>query len=343
MHPIKVFDFDNVAPELMSKYLNVHNEVTDDLILLKKKVNNPESIKYLDVFLSRFTKVDKTKNTVSDTIIGCSRETVLAIHKDTDVKALEIKVNISDLKGVNFSTWISKELEKREKGNITEITLKDLLMKILNYEKNMTDLLRYYVSYNYSVCAYCLAQSTIIYRSKSKKRYYLTGNLDHFKPKDTNPLLSISINNLIPVCGPCNQRKGIAKFNYDPFNTDHAHSFDFNKCIDFDNDKGEVIFKSLKDMNITADKDEYMDMSKKLDYIDLYSNFDINAKIMVERYKKFNSEGYSEHLNKITDSSNTKEMIEYLISEIPLTNDNILRYPLTKFKMDLFNSIKSKK
>jgi hypothetical protein len=187
-----------------------------------------------------------------------------------------------------------------------------------------------------------LVQSTIIYESKSQDKYYLTGNLDHVKPKDTNPLLSISINNLIPVCVPCNQRKSTTIFKYDPFNNEHAHSFDFNGCIDFDMKKGEVIYKSLKDLKITADKDEYMDMSKKLDYIDLYSNFDSNAEVMVERFKKFNSNGYSEHLNKITDSSHTREMIEYLISEVPLTDDNILKFPLTKFKMDLFNTIKSK-
>lgn len=342
MHPIKEFKFDTVATGLAEKYFEIHNQIIDDLIILKKKITNLEGEKYLDIFFLLFKKVDKARNTVSDTIIGCSRRVVSSIYENTDAKTLEFKFNVNDLIDVKLSKWILKELEKRKKDNVTEISLKDMLMEIFNYEENRSILLHYYASINYSVCSYCLVQSTIIYESGTQNKYYLTGNLDHVKSKDKSPILSISINNLIPVCGPCNQRKSNTGFTYDPFNEAHAHSFDFSECIDFDKDKGEVIYKSLLELKITADEEEYMDMSKKLDYIDLYSNFDTNAEILVERFKKFNSEGYIEHLNKITDSSNTRAMIEYLISEVPLTDDNILKHPLTKFKMDLFNTIKSK-
>jgi 5-methylcytosine-specific restriction endonuclease McrA len=344
MHPIKEFKFDTIAPKLEEEYFKIHNQIINDLILLKNKISHVGSEKYLDVFLSRFKKVVKVKNTVPDTIIGCSRNVIMGIHDKTktDINTLEFTFDVVKLIDTKFSKWIFNELGNRKNNNVTKISLKDLIMVIFNYDENRQMLLHYYTSINYSVCSYCLVQSTIIYESATQKKYYLTGNLDHVKPKDKNPFLSISINNLIPVCGPCNQRKSATTFIYDPFDIAHAHSFDFNDCIDYDEDKGEVIYKSLKELKIIADDEECMDMSKKLDYIDLYSNFDTNAEILVERFKKFNSEGYNEHLNKNTDSSNTREMIEYLISEIPLTDDNILKYPLTKFKMDLFNTIKSK-
>lgn len=342
MYPIKEFKFDSVAPNLAEEYFRIHNHIIDDLILLLDKNRDLGVKEYLNIFLSRFKKVVKAKNKVSDTIIGCSRQDILDIFEKTDANTLRFIFKVDDLIDPKFSKWISKELKKRKNDKVTDINFNDVLKEIFSYKKNRSHLLRYYVNNNYSVCSYCLVQNTIIYESKTQKKYYLTGNLDHYKPKDMNPLLSISLNNLISVCGPCNQRKSNTAFVYDPFNAKHIHSFDFNKCFDFDQDKGEIVYKTLKELKITADKEEFMDMSEKLDYIDLYSNFETNAEILVERYKKFNSEGYSEHLNKVTKSSNTREMLEYLISEIPLTNENVLKYPLTKFKMDLFNTIKSK-
>ncbi len=276
MHPIKEFKFDTVATDLVEKYFEIHNQIIDDLILLENKITYIEGKKYLDVFLSLFKKIDKIKNTVLDTIIGCSREDVSSIYENTNIKTLEFKINVNDLIDVKFSKWVLKELEKRKADNVSEISFKDILLKVFDYEGNREQLLKYYSSQNYSVCSYCLVQNTVIYESKSTGKHYLMGNLDHVKPKDKNPLLSISINNLIPVCAPCNQRKSNTVFKYDPFNSAHTHSFDFNKCIDYDEDRGEVVYKSLKELKITADDDKYMDVNRLLKFV--FLNFS-NSKV----------------------------------------------------------------
>jgi hypothetical protein len=63
---------------------------------------------------------------------------------------------------------------------------------------------------------------------------------------------------------------------------------------------------------------------------------------MVTRFKKFYSDGYETNLSTLTDESNSKKRIEYFVSEIPLTEENILKHPLVKFKIDLFDSIKDR-
>ena len=61
---------------------------------------------------------------------------------------------------------------------------------------------------NISVCPYC-NRNYIVNFSKDKT----TAQLDHFFDKSTYPYLAISIYNLIPCCGTCNQRKSSKKVN----------------------------------------------------------------------------------------------------------------------------------
>jgi hypothetical protein len=46
-----------------------------------------------------------------------------------------------------------------------------------------------------------------------------------------------------------------------------------------------IVFTSIENLIINAKKEEFADLSKKLDYQKLYMNFDENAEIMVSRFK----------------------------------------------------------
>lgn len=360
MHPIKEFDFTGIDKRLAREYIKIHNTILKEVKFIESVVTQTITKNYLNFFISEFKSLDeKDEKLVVDTIIcatkkqldilvnKCSKRNVnskeqLACNTligITYYKNIQAQINKLNSNTSRTKTQNEKLLKLQNEFN-SKIGLRPLLLKVFDYSGRRKALLQYYAKKNYRVCAYCLAQYTSIYRSSNSGKYYLTGNLDHVKAKSTYPYLSLSINNLVPVCAHCNQRKSDRRFKYDPFNAKHKQSFDFSDCIDVV--KSKVIFKPLNHLKFSPAKGEFKDLTTKLDLKDLYQNFEPNAKALIDRYQKYHSKGYSEHLTSITKKPDSREFIEFFISEVPLSDESVLKHPLTKFKMDLYNMIKSK-
>lgn len=358
MFPISEFKFDKINSSMGSEFITAHNLIYSgikNLCLLSKK---KASIDILNEFLSKFKEIDPTKlNEANKSVLLSKKELIDELYsrfnclQSTDEvyevnslittptykKLFEEKIRLEGL--TIRSKGNSEKLKSLQSLFVSTITFKEVVSTIVNYKEFRPLILKYYTSINLKVCLYCLAQYTSIYSSKSKK-IYLKGNLDHIYPKDKYPLLAVSINNLIPVCSHCNQRKSNTDFKYNPFNQDHIHSFNFNKCIEIKS--GEATLTSLKNLEITADKDKSIVLATKLDLKKLYECFEENAQIMVERYNKYHSQGYSNSISKIPGIRNESLLLEYFVSEIPLSDENVLKHPLTKFKIDLYNTIRTK-
>lgn len=360
MHPIKEFDFSGIDKKLAIEYIKIHNTIIKEVKFIEAVATEPITKKYLNIFISEFKLLNETdEKLVIDTIICASKRKLDTLFSKCSKKnvfrnesfacnklvGIEYYKNIQDrINSLNAITPKSskqnnKLLKLQNEFNST-IELKSLLPKVFNYTGRRKVLLQYYAEKNFRVCVYCLAQHTSIYRSSNSKKYFLTGNLDHVKAKSTYPFLSLSINNLVPVCAHCNQRKLDSSFEYDPFSSKHEVSFDFSDCIDVV--KAKVTLKQLNDLKFLPVTGKFKDVTTKLDLKDLYQNFESNAFELIDRYHKFHSDGYSEHLSKIAKRPNNRDFIEYFISETPLNEDSVLKHPLAKFKMDLFNTIKSK-
>lgn len=360
MHPIKEFDFSGIEKTLAREYIKVHNQIVKEVNVISSVATDPISNNYLKIFTSAFANLDDSDETlVTETIICASKKQLDGLLKACNKRGILSKEQLpcNKLTGISYYSRLQKEINKlnvitirtkaqddklakyQKEFNAT-IGLRPLLQKIFDYSGRRKLLLQYYAVKGYRVCAYCLAQYTSIYRSSKSGKFYLTGNLDHVKAKSTYPYLSLSINNLVPVCGHCNQRKSDRKFKYDPFNPAHKQAFDFSECIDVV--KSKVVFKPLKKLKFSPSTGYFTDLREKLEFKDLYQNFELNAKMMVDRYQKYHSHGYNEHLKSITEKTDSREFIEYFISEVPLSDESVLKHPLTKFKMDLYNTIKSK-
>lgn len=57
------------------------------------------------------------------------------------------------------------------------------------------------------VCPYCNRNFTTTV-TNGKKKYYRQNEIDHYIPQSTHPWFALSLLNLIPSCGNCNQNKG---------------------------------------------------------------------------------------------------------------------------------------
>jgi hypothetical protein len=94
---------------------------------------------------------------------------------------------------------------------------------------------------------------------------------------------------------------------------------------------------------------EKEDLVKVLNYKSLYSHFEEYAKEFVDRFNKFGSRGYGQNINAIFGDNKTKDKSKTLIDENKLKEfltdqelkvENIFKYPLTKFKLELYNTVK---
>jgi 5-methylcytosine-specific restriction endonuclease McrA len=357
MHPIKEYDFTGIEKSLALEYIKIHNTILNEIKFIQSVAADTISKNYLNIFTSKFKMLITTnEKLVVETIICATKDNLDDLVKSylsmDSVEKLKcdrltgisyysnLKIRIGELTNKKRKTKAERDKLKRYTIEFNStIGLKPLLLKVFDYSGRRNKLLKYYAQQDYRVCAYCLAQYTSIYRSSGSGNFYLTGNLDHVKSKSSHPFLSLSINNLIPVCAHCNQRKSDKKFKYDPFNSKHKIHFNFTDCNDVV--KSKVVFKGLNNIGFLPLNGDFKDITSKLDLKDLYKNFESNAKALVERYNKFHSKGYGNHLKAITKRPNSREFIEYFISEVPLIEENVLKEPLTKFKMDLYNALKT--
>lgn len=359
MQTITEFKFDSLDKSISKAFIKLHNEVYCELNELKSYCIEQDSKDYLDIFLNEFKSLSPTMSCV-DTVLCASKLKIETIYKDLVPQNIPNEIfKFSTLKKLSFVEEVynnKKSLSKKVKPSKKDlagikkcndliasvINLKQVLGKIFDYDKNRKHLLTYYESIDLNVCLYCSAQYTTLYRSQSKKQFYLKGNLDHIHAKSEFPFFSLSINNLVPVCAHCNQRKGKYSFNYNPFDPEHAHTFNFEDCLDFDVKEGKVKLENLSQMKIDFDSTTNCKLVDKLDLLDLYRKFDKNAETTVSRFRNYYSRGYGESISKSFKTKEGISALEYFVSEIPLTDSNVLKHPLTKFKKDLFESLKSK-
>jgi 5-methylcytosine-specific restriction endonuclease McrA len=225
MYPIKEFKFDELTDSLAISYIKIHNKICKNIQFLKNELQDQSTQNYLDVFLSNYHPLKEEPKLVGNTIICSISKTIRDLNKELKKAVTPPNYALEIFEKTDFYRVLVLNLRKnkQEINNKTPINLNQVILSIFNYESRRKYLLEYYALNKYSVCLYCLAQFTSIYRESDTGYYYLKGNLDHIIPKSSNPYLSISLNNLVPVCGHCNQRKATTSFKYDPFDLEHKH------------------------------------------------------------------------------------------------------------------------
>lgn len=117
-------------------------------------------------------------------------------------------------------------------------------------EGNIKDILMGEDMFN-GKCAYCEAQVSHVY----------WGDIEHFRPKDSFPLLAVDWDNLLYACGICNG----ASFKGTKFPLDgNGEPLLINPCIDNPDDHLEFEYDQLTKQFIVTEKDTKGDESIKI-------------------------------------------------------------------------------
>lgn len=166
-----------------------------------------------------------------------SRQDIINEHYDSLKTHLNSKIASSSI-NKELKDYIEINIDKIIKGNPNELKLlntnfkslnnysssiiiRNKILKIFDYKYFATKKDNGYDGYelakklNIRTCLYCNRNYTLtVVEGKRKKDKITRPEFDHFFDKSQNPLLALSIQNLIPSCKTCNSSlKGFKKFN----------------------------------------------------------------------------------------------------------------------------------
>ncbi|WP_185204782.1 HNH endonuclease [Chryseobacterium sp. C3] len=325
MIQIKEYNLDTIESELDEDIKEIDNQIKSDL----KKISRIKTIE------SFFKDLEPIINIEDDSsFIKAPR------NKIEQLKQIDTSIIINDLRSFNTKFKLLAPYLKK-KGKYNNCTLNDILEFIFGYHsENRTQTLKKVLrKIDLQNCVYCLAQYTTSY-GFDKQKIYVKGNLDHIYPKSLNALVSLSINNLVPVCGHCNQRKlnaSLSEFNFNPFDSIHVPVFKFEDVLEVNN--GQANLKNLTDLKI---ENINPTLETRLKLTSLYKEYKSPIENLLERYNKFNSNSYEEHIEELVKKGISADL-EYFISETPYTDENLQNMPLHKFKSDFYKELESYK
>lgn len=188
-----------------------------------------------------------------------------------------------------------------------------------------------------NTCIYCnrLYTHTII---TDKREFIARPTFDHWFPKATFPLLSLSFYNLIPSCNVCNSSlKGIKTMALENI---------FHPYLKHAEDSRRMNF------NFSYTLEDHLSAESKLVAHNKFSEDSISAMKMREIYevhheeireliylKKAYSEGYISSLRSILKVPLSPEEIYRLAFGVYLEEDQLIRRPLSKLRKDILGEL----
>ena len=225
------------------------------------------------------------------------------------------------------------------------------LQSILGYNHN--SLVKYFLYNGNKTCYICNAQYTLVaqkdyikkynggYRFKSKykklKKTYITQSrnkakfqLDHYYPKSLYPVFSISLHNLFPICGPCNQVKSNSLLDIKKLHKNSKFVLQEDTIYSF--------YKSRKrnDLILNIDDIGTDGLVSKFDLKGIYDNHIDYVEELLTRKINYSNSYKTALLKKHPDITPTFTSIEdRLIVGTYDKSEGIYKRPLSKLLQDL--------
>lgn len=196
--------------------------------------------------------------------------------------------------------------------------------------------------YGIKCCPYC-NENYIFNRKKKNNKKYAMAQLDHFYPRDIFPIFSVSLYNLVPVCGPCNHIKSTTEIDISP----HDHSFDFSQMKITYIPKSVDWIERAEDIDIKFQYDEdNLEFEKRmrcnLDIMGIEYSYHMHADYVQEIIKKAQVYGKEIRSNLLNDFPDLFKSDEELIRSIfsnYIDSGDLLNRPLSKLTQDLLKEL----
>lgn len=196
--------------------------------------------------------------------------------------------------------------------------------------------------YGIKCCPYC-NENYIFNRKKKNNKKYSMAQLDHFYPRDIFPIFSVSLYNLVPVCGPCNHIKSTTEIGISP----HDHSFDFSQMKITYIPKSVDWIERAEDIDIKFQYDEdNLEFEKRmrcnLDIMGIEYSYHMHADYVQEIIKKaqvYGKEIRSNLLNDFPDLFKSDEELIRAIFSNYIDSGDLLNRPLSKLTQDLLKEL----
>ncbi|MBS1491421.1 MAG: hypothetical protein JSS93_12920 [Bacteroidetes bacterium] len=239
----------------------------------------------------------------------------------------------------------------------TTCTLSDILFEYLfSYKGFYEDIKAIGESLNLKVCPYCnrIYITTVVIDEDDK---IIGPTYDHFFPKATNPLLSVSFYNLIPSCYLCNSTlKHEKEFSLDTHLHPYKHEMGSDAVFDFVLDatttpiRNKIDFKPFLNVKVAKDSPEYKRLEKtveddwgSINVFKLNELYATHNDVVEEIHDKFdeNSQCYSDSIKKLLDNlaSSKSEFYRFHFSNY-YDDSDFNKRPLAKLTRDIFDKMK---
>lgn len=220
------------------------------------------------------------------------------------------------------------------KDKPTEIYKKfqDLFSSIMKSQSKKTSMrVRIVEKLKITVCPYC-NRDYINYRSETSSG----AQIDHFFNKGNFPIFSISLYNLIPVCGNCNRVKSSKVLEFaSPFDT----NIDWNDGIVFSYSQKSIDDEEDVQVKIKASGK----IKNNLYGMDIHTAYSIHSsevKDLLNKEKIYTASQLEEFIEVMGEDKINKKQIKQIVFGPEITIESFKTKPLSKMMYDLYKQLK---
>ena len=206
----------------------------------------------------------------------------------------------------------------------------------------------YFARLGIKACVYCNSQSTLSVRrakTSSSDEVKIQGKyqIDHYLSKNSYPCFSISLFNLYPVCGSCNNVKGTKKIDFLLY-TEKPDSSSFQFYLEKECQGRFLISRNTDDIIIRLKPLQkklqagFSDYAKLFELEGIYEQHKDVAEELILKAEVYTTAYKSTLLNSFSDFIKP-DNIDRLITGNYTLEDELHKRPLSKFVRDISKSI----
>lgn len=300
-----------------------------------------------------------------------SRQDIINEHYNSLKDYLDSQIASSTI-NKELKEYIKKNLEEIIKGKPSKLKnlnsrfkslktykstkiLKGKISKIFNYKHFATKKDNAYDGYdlaqklNIKTCLYCNRNYTLtVLKGKKKIEKITRPEFDHFFDKSENPLLALSVQNLIPSCKVCNSTlKGRKKFNLisnlHPYKDEVINFYNYAFVPhDVTSIIGGTSNVSVK-LNIVSGNIDIDKKIKKSNEIfkleDIMSAHSDELKDLFDIRYKFSERYFEELFNKYQSLGLNYEDVYKIVFGVQYNEVNFCNRPFSKLKKDILTEL----